>query len=148
MAQPRSRTAVRTVLRVARDLLQLVSSAWRSHAQLAVENFQLFWRWKSVPRGRPRLPADLQRLIAETAQQFRMVVSGEQTHRFVIHDRDSIYAEGVDATVATMGLTVFKTLTTTDARTRAWDLASCSRRGKRAASRHTIISCRLTFESS
>ena len=43
-----------------------------------------------------------------TAQQFRMVVSGEQTHRWVIHDRDSIYSEGVDATVA-MGLTILKT---------------------------------------
>src|SRR2546427_9260735 len=28
--------------------------------------FQLFWRWKSMPRGRPRLPADLQ-LIADMA---------------------------------------------------------------------------------
>src|SRR5262245_5566413 len=24
--------------------------------------FQLFWRWKSRPRGRPRIPVDLQRL--------------------------------------------------------------------------------------
>ena len=31
------------------------------------KGFQLFWRWKSRPRGRPRLPADLQRLIAEMA---------------------------------------------------------------------------------
>ena len=31
-----------------------------------------------------------------TAQQFRMIGSGEQTHRFVIHDRDTIYSEGVD----------------------------------------------------
>ena len=44
-----------------------------------------------------------------TAQQFRMVVSGEQSHRWVIHDRDSIYSEGVDATVAAMGLTILKT---------------------------------------
>ena len=28
-----------------------------------------------------------------TAQRFRMVVSGEQPHRFVVHDRDSIYSE-------------------------------------------------------
>lgn len=46
---------------------------------------------------------------AWTAQQFRMVVSGEQTHRWVIHDRDSIYSEGVDARVAAMGLTILKT---------------------------------------
>ena len=44
-----------------------------------------------------------------TVQQFRMVVSGDQTHRWVIHDRDSIYSEGVDATVAAMGLTILKT---------------------------------------
>jgi putative transposase len=31
------------------------------------QGFQLFWRWKSRPRGRPRLPADLQRLIADMA---------------------------------------------------------------------------------
>src|SRR5262249_21939470 len=31
------------------------------------KGFQLFWRWKSRPRGRPRLPADIRRLIAEMA---------------------------------------------------------------------------------
>src|SRR6266404_4628340 len=31
------------------------------------KGFQLFWRWKSKRRGRPRLPVDLQRLIAEMA---------------------------------------------------------------------------------
>jgi putative transposase len=44
-----------------------------------------------------------------TAQQFRMVVSGEQPHRFVVHDHDSIYSEGVDRTLAGMGLTVLET---------------------------------------
>jgi transposase InsO family protein len=44
-----------------------------------------------------------------TAQQFRMVVSGDQTHRFVIHDRDAIYSEGVDRTLEAMGLAVLKT---------------------------------------
>jgi putative transposase len=44
-----------------------------------------------------------------TAQQFRMVVSGDQTHRFVIHDRDTIYSEGVDRTLEAMGLAVLKT---------------------------------------
>jgi len=29
------------------------------------KGFQLFWRWKSRSRGRPRVPADLQRLIGE-----------------------------------------------------------------------------------
>jgi len=123
MVQSRSRAALRTVLRVACDLLRLASAAGRSHAQLAAENlflkkqlalymerqvkpgraddatrialvalswlidwrriltvvkpdtlirwhrkgFQLLWRWKSRPRGRPPLPADLQQLIAEMA---------------------------------------------------------------------------------
>jgi transposase InsO family protein len=44
-----------------------------------------------------------------TAQQFQMIVPGDQPHRFVIHDRDSIYAEGVDGTLEAMGLTVLKT---------------------------------------
>ena len=175
------------------------------------KGFQLFWQWKSRPRGRPRLPADLRRLIAEmasanrtwgeqriasellvklgihrsprtvrrymttsraprdgarsqlwstflrnhasavlacdffvvvtatfrvcyvfvvlevgsrrirhwnvtehptaawTAQQFRMVMSGEEPHRFLIHDHDSIYSDGVDRTIAAMGLTILKT---------------------------------------
>ena len=38
-----------------------------------------------------------------------MVVSGEQSDRWVIHDRDSIYSEGVDATLAAMELTIPKT---------------------------------------
>jgi hypothetical protein len=40
-----------------------------------------------------------------TAQQFRMIVAGDDAHRYVIHDRDSIYSEGVDRTLAAMGLT-------------------------------------------
>ena len=38
-----------------------------------------------------------------------MVVSGEQSHRRIIHDRDCIYSEGVDATLTAMGLTILKT---------------------------------------
>jgi putative transposase len=112
-----------TVLRVVRDLLQLLSIGFRSHTRLAAENlfllkqlalymergtkprrasnatrvslvilsrfidwrpmltivqpatlvrwhrqaFRLFWRWRSRPRGRPRVPRDLQQLIAEMA---------------------------------------------------------------------------------
>ena len=32
------------------------------------EGFRLFWRWRSKPRGRPPVPPDLQRLIAEMAK--------------------------------------------------------------------------------
>src|SRR5262249_37926362 len=44
-----------------------------------------------------------------TAQQFRMIVPGDQPHRFLIHGRDSVYAESVDRTLAAMGLEVLKT---------------------------------------
>jgi transposase InsO family protein len=44
-----------------------------------------------------------------TAQQFRMIVAADQGHRFVIHDRDSIYSDSVDRTLAAMELTVLKT---------------------------------------
>jgi hypothetical protein len=40
-----------------------------------------------------------------TIQQFRMVVPGDQSHRYLIHDRDRIYSESVDQTIAAMGLT-------------------------------------------
>jgi hypothetical protein len=44
-----------------------------------------------------------------TAQQFRMIAPGDQVHRFVIHDRDTIYSESVDRTLEAMGLRVLKT---------------------------------------
>jgi putative transposase len=44
-----------------------------------------------------------------TSQQFRMTVPGDQAHRFVIHDRDTIYSEGVDRTLEAMGLVVLRT---------------------------------------
>jgi putative transposase len=44
-----------------------------------------------------------------TAQQFRMVMSGDARHRFLIHDRDSIYSDRVDRTIAAMGLRILKT---------------------------------------
>jgi transposase InsO family protein len=44
-----------------------------------------------------------------TGQQFRMIVLGDEGHRFVIHDRDSIYSESVDRTLEAMGLEVLKT---------------------------------------
>src|SRR5262245_27910929 len=127
MTSSRSRMAVRTVLRVAQDLVWLLSHACRTRAQLTAENmflrkqlalyierqvkprladnatritltalasrvdwrglltivkpdtlirwhrkgFRLFWRWTSTPRGRPRIPADLQQLIREMASANR-----------------------------------------------------------------------------
>ena len=44
-----------------------------------------------------------------TVQQFRAIVPGDQQQRFLIHDRDSIYAAAVDGAIEAMGLTVMKT---------------------------------------
>jgi hypothetical protein len=44
-----------------------------------------------------------------TLQQFRECVMGDEGYRFVIHDRDSIYSRELDASLKTLGLTVFKT---------------------------------------
>ena len=44
-----------------------------------------------------------------TVQQFRAIVPGDQPQRFLIHDRDTIYAAAVDEAVTAMGLTVLKT---------------------------------------
>jgi transposase InsO family protein len=46
---------------------------------------------------------------AWTAQQFRMLKSGDEVHRYVIHDRDMIYSNGIDRTLEGLGLTVLKT---------------------------------------
>ena len=40
---------------------------------------------------------------AWTLQQFREVLAMPHDYRFVLHDRDSIYAPGLDAAVAAMG---------------------------------------------
>ncbi len=38
-----------------------------------------------------------------------MIVPGDQAHRFVVHDRDTIYSEGVDRTLEALGLVVLRT---------------------------------------
>src|SRR5262245_51462134 len=38
---------------------------WHRHA------FRVFWRWKFRPRGRPRIPLELQQLIADMARANR-----------------------------------------------------------------------------
>ena len=44
-----------------------------------------------------------------TIQQFRAAITDNATHRFVIHDRDAIYAPAVDRAVEAMGLRALKT---------------------------------------
>jgi hypothetical protein len=44
-----------------------------------------------------------------TIQQCRAAFTGETAHRFLIHDRDAIYAPVVDRAIRSMGLRVLKT---------------------------------------
>ena len=44
-----------------------------------------------------------------TLQQFREALSGERLYRFVLHDRDRIYAVELDAAVKSMGVSILKT---------------------------------------
>ena len=44
-----------------------------------------------------------------TAQPFRMLISGDEPHHFLIHDRDSLYSAEVDRTITAIELTILKT---------------------------------------
>jgi hypothetical protein len=44
-----------------------------------------------------------------TIQQLRWVITPETSHRFVLHDRDSIFAATVDRAIVSMGRHVLKT---------------------------------------
>ena len=108
MAESCSQLDVRTIARVAGDILRFVASMLRPHVQLAAENLFL----------RKQLTLYLERQVkpprADGATRILLValsqlVTGEQSHRFVVHDHDSIYSEAVDRTIAAMGWTVLKT---------------------------------------
>ena len=62
------------------------------------QGFRLFWRWKSRPRGRPRIPPHLQRLIAAMARDNPTLGRGT--------DRGGIAAEGGDSRLASHGETL------------------------------------------
>jgi putative transposase len=46
---------------------------------------------------------------AWTLQQLREAIPSDHTYRFMLHERDTIFSTGVDASVAEMGLEVIKT---------------------------------------
>ena len=46
---------------------------------------------------------------AWTIQQFRAVITPETSHRFVLHDRDSVFSATVDQAIGSMGRHVLKT---------------------------------------
>ena len=66
------------------------------------------------PRSRrrqttPRHSRSSNRLKQETEQQFREFLDGESGHRYLIHDRDSVFSAEVDAALNGFGLKVLKT---------------------------------------
>jgi putative transposase len=44
-----------------------------------------------------------------TLQQFRMIIPGDQPHRFVVHDRDSVFSAAVDEMLTDARITVLQT---------------------------------------
>ena len=44
-----------------------------------------------------------------TRQQFREFVDGQSGHRYVVHDRDTIFSAKVDEALSAFGLSVLKT---------------------------------------
>ena len=61
-------------------------------------------RFTSTPSRRDQICAPYR-----TIQQNRMAIPGNAAHRFLVHDRDAIYAPAVDRVIASMGLRVLKT---------------------------------------
>jgi len=45
----------------------------------------------------------------KTAQQFREAIPSDHSHRFLIHDRDSIFSEQVDESIENLGVKVLRT---------------------------------------
>jgi transposase InsO family protein len=44
-----------------------------------------------------------------TVQQFRICITGESTHRFLVHDHDTVFSNAGDRALSAMGLRVLKT---------------------------------------
>jgi len=45
-----------------------------------------------------------------TLQQLREVIGGEERYRYLMHDRDSIFAKHLDESIKALGLRVLKSL--------------------------------------
>lgn len=94
--------------------------------------WRLFWKME-VPAWSPRIPVELRTLIRRmarenpvwgkeriaselfahpsaewTLQQLREVVGYEDRYRYLIHDRDSIFAKHLDESLKALGLSVLK----------------------------------------
>ncbi len=66
--------------------------------------------WNCFTRGRRLLHCDVTAhpTAAWTLQQFREALGFERAYRYLIHDRDSIFAESLDASIKAFGLKVLK----------------------------------------
>ncbi|HUE89776.1 MAG TPA: integrase core domain-containing protein [Vicinamibacterales bacterium] len=88
----------------------------------------VFTKDLDLPRGRERRPVRERDRVYEldgaesralatigvfrvewTTQQFRSVLTGDEPYRFVVHDRDAVFAAAVDDTLRSMHLRVLKT---------------------------------------
>jgi len=73
--------------------------------------FQLVYVLVVIEHGSRRLlhmNTTRQPTSAWTLQQLREVVGLETTHRYLLHDRDSIFAKSLDQSIASLGLKVLK----------------------------------------
>jgi transposase InsO family protein len=69
--------------------------------------FRLFWRWRSRDGGRWRIghvAVTAHPTAAWTSQQLREAFPFDTAPRFLHRDRDSIYGDGVIATIEAMGV--------------------------------------------
>lgn len=73
--------------------------------------FRLFYVFVVIEHGSRRLArvdVTAHPSAAWTLQQLREVVGFEQAHRYLIHDRDRIFAQHLDESIRALGLTVLK----------------------------------------
>jgi putative transposase len=61
---------------------------------------------------------------AWTLQQLREVIANADTHRYLIHDRDSIFARHLDDSIRALGLKVLRSPFSTPRRTRSASASS------------------------
>ena len=69
------------------------------------KGFRLFWKWKSQPAGRPRVPVEVRKLIAENGGEQSDMGRGTDRRRALVEDRHSnfpangpaLYADGTEA---------------------------------------------------
>jgi hypothetical protein len=74
------------------------------------KGFRLFWRWKSRPVGRPRLPKDVQALIRQMARENPTWGAEHIANELKLKLGNSIFSQELDQGVAGLGVRVLRTL--------------------------------------